>query len=268
MKDFQAGRRQKKRVLSSPIIEGKRIPNNTILVFLKSIFFFASIIIFLLSSGNLFFKQKEITKEEDVNISGNGLIPDKILLEDMKIGEGSYYDLDIYEFNVNLLKHPWIDKVDSKIIYPNQIIVAVTEKEPLAFFRIPKNIYLIDKYLRILPVIFNDDGWNLPVITDLSIKGSINPGEQVNYPSLMSATKILGQVGNKYLVDPNMISEIDITDSFNLQIRGMDKYPIIYLGFEDFENKFKNLYYAFPEIAKLNRFKIIDLRYKNKVIVK
>ena len=264
MKDFQPPRGRRKTFKS--ITESEE--GGSMLVFLRSIIFLISVLICLATVGNLIFLQNLDANPANLQIEGNSIIPSSIFLEDLSLSRKHNWEVDGFEASVKLAKHPWVEQVFFKHVYPDKFSLKIKERKPVSFYRIPGHIYLLTEDFYILPAIYNDDGWDLPVITDLSIKGELSPGELASYPSLASAVKLINFLKENNFLTLDMISEVDISDTFNIKLIGMIGEKTILLGYEDFPSKLRNMFYAMPEIQKLKKVNVIDLRYKNKVIVK
>ncbi|KAK3606905.1 hypothetical protein CHS0354_018500 [Potamilus streckersoni] len=247
----------------------KRVVEATqVSVFFRSLIFLVSAGLILIIAGNLIFAVSRPLKPENIVISGNRIVSDETVMSVIPTDGVSIYASDTYTMLINTRKIPWIERAYFKILYPAHLQVHIEERVPVAFYRIPGKIYMLDKDLTVLPPLPNPEGWDLPVIVDFTVRGTIRPGEIIRYPALSASVSLVESVKHSYFFREEMISEIDISDMFDIKIRTFGKNILIHMGVQDFDNKLKNLYYLIPELEKLENIRAIDLRYKNKVIVK
>ena len=206
---------------------------------------------------------------DTLNIHGNRILSVDSIRQYLNLNEGqSWFSLDPYLMSIQLRKHPWIEKVLVHRSPPLTIDVHLTESVPVAFLKTADKLFLLGKDYLILKNFQSSRSWDLPIIVNRSFR-NIVPGDILQPTELKRAFRLMSLLKENKILPLGAISEINITDPFNIVLVTSPDGIKIIIGFENFENKLASLSHILPEISKSrNRIKYIDLRNIRGVVVK
>ncbi len=226
------------------------------LVFI-SIIYAGSQFIFLIDkisvSGN-----KELTKNEVIKISG--------------INKG----MNIFTVNIGrtinkLREEPFIRYAYVSRTFPNKISINILEREPIALIAMDK-LYSFDINGILLPKPTRSNN-DLPRLTGIESVYKFEFGKPTVHYQVRQGVNIIAQIDHYYSEVNDFISELHWNKRYKEWIIVSYKYkPLIKLGTDDFPIKLQALNNFFKLMKKknsnINKFKYIDLRFKNQLIVK
>lgn len=229
---------------------------------LKSLFFLAVLVIavYILIQSPLFAVQK-------INVEGNKFISqgEAIKLSGLHL-QTNIFRMDFQTAKKNIMTHPMIEEVNIKRQYPNQVMITLTERKPLANLLIQGGFIEVDAkgfYLRKVVSFSNHD--NLPIISGVKY-GQQEIGQQIKEENLV--------VGLQYLKNcpeslKAQISEINVTDSTNIIFYTLSGLKVI-IGDE---SRIKEKVHTLMEIfhSKGNQLKdveYIDVSFNGDPVVK
>ncbi|MGI1658206.1 MAG: cell division protein FtsQ/DivIB [Desulfitobacterium sp.] len=203
-------------------------------------FLYISILVILFVVGMSFFFQSSYFTTQTVKIEGLKQIPPneiERLITDVT-GQNLFM-LDLKQLCQKVQLHPLVEIVELKRKFPNQLVVQITERTPVALVAVPRGVVEVDRkgiYLRRL------EGWpelSYPVINGLTIPDTAGPGLELDLPGLKAALKVVGQapeelkpwIGEVYV---NTIEQITLYLTDGVEVR---------LGKADaWEDKLKSLF--------------------------
>lgn len=175
------------------------------------------------------------------------------------------FNMNLKEARERIETHPRIKEALIHRRPPERIIIRVREREPLALINREGDFLGIDSSGVPFPLMEPLKGIDLPLITGIE-SSEIIIGEESNSTRLRMALDILATIlslkGGLY----SQVSEINVEDGITL-------YTIeairVRMGKEDFRDQLLNLQGVLIHLNKeKKRAEYIDLRFKNKVIVK
>ncbi|MDH5561079.1 MAG: FtsQ-type POTRA domain-containing protein [Deltaproteobacteria bacterium] len=206
---------------------------------------------------------------KDIRITGNETLSKELIVRQLDItADHTWIGLDPYELSRRLKTIPWIDSVMVKRNYALGLDIFIKEKKPVAFFKTGKGLFLLSTDNLVLSSRLDGREWNLPVIVDNRVR-DLKVGDYLEETELNNAHRFISFLSSNPVLSIDSISEINITNPFNLQAITMPDGILIKFGYKDFDEKLRRLYYALPEIMKLkSKIDYIDLRNQSGVVIK
>jgi cell division protein FtsQ len=164
-----------------------------------------------------------------------------------------------------LLRLAWVKDAAIQRLWPNQIFVRISERQPTAFVQLKSESMsrwaLIDSDGIILDPPLRS-GFKLPVIT----------GVQADEPPAMRGVRVrrmsrmLDEIGSYR----EKLSEIDVSDLDDLKvtIKMGDRALILMIGDQNFRTRFQNFFDHYEEIQKrVSDMTMLDLRLDDRITV-
>ena len=206
---------------------------------------------------------------DTLNIHGNRSLSGESIRQSLSLFEGqSWFSLDPYLMSLQLRKHPWIGKALVHRSPPSTIDVHVTEKVPIAFLKTTSELFLLSEDFLVLKKYQPTESWDLPIIVDRNIR-HIQPGNKLQPTKLKRAFHLMALLKENKALPLSAVSEIIISDPFNIILVTSPDGIRIIAGFEGFEKKLASLSRVLPEISEnSDRIRYIDLRSIRGVTVK
>jgi len=263
MKDYSLPKNQLKKMDQDDSEEKlKKLP-----LLLRSVFLFGGIFLVgmvLFSLPRYFFQPADT-----IHIHGNHVLSEDLVKRLLDIDkETNWINLDPYLLSLNLTKHAWVDKGIVHRTFPLSIDVFITERVPIAYLKTRKGLFLLGNDCLVLKVLSPDDGWDLPVIVNNNIK-DIKVKDKLSKASLSNVLKLIELLKTNKILPLDAVSEINMTDPFNIELITIPQGIKIKLGYENFERKLSKLHYFKPTLKKLNKkIKYLDLRYNQGVVIR
>lgn len=210
-------------------------------------------------------------KVSAIIVKGNRYTPDENIIKKSGIKiDDSLYSLNLDSCNTEIMNLPYIKGVTISRYFPNQLIINVSEHQPIASVWEDKQWFLISHEGSILPLFHDIDLGRVPVLSGLKIENE-KVGNSIHSAMLLEAYKF---VNNLYINNP-------VTYAYSGEIN-FSKQKRIEIFFIKSEGKLiisKENYYG--DLAKFNLFirkgenldflrtgKYIDLCFKDRVIIK
>ncbi len=173
----------------------------------------------------------------------------------------SVYSVPLEERLTTLQTVDWVRGATVSRIWPNQLIVNVSERQPVAFVkRADSSVGLIDRDGIILPAV--PDRFELPVLDGVDAEA---PAEDLR-DAVGEMMRIANELGEQ-MVD---ISEVDVSDRENLAIsRSYDGRMLkLILGDRNFAARYENFLNHYDDIReRLPGARVLDLRLEDRITV-
>ncbi|MCB9480231.1 MAG: FtsQ-type POTRA domain-containing protein [Desulfobacteraceae bacterium] len=240
-----------------------RIPNWKKIIY----FFFHTLFIFLLGTGFIF-AHDMITKTSEfpvnqINIKGNTVLTDNEICKIAGFREfENIFKINISVSRLKLEKNPWIKTAKVKRTLPATIEIEIIEEKPCAKINFKDNFILNFQGELFKKLEKKDEDLNIPEITGISYRDLT----QKNYFFYL----VMDIVKQKNIIFANN-SIIHLDKDIGISLFNTDSFNEIVLGFNDFEQKIRNLNLIRHYVTqKFDGMKIekIDLSNKNRVILK
>lgn len=196
-----------------------------------------------------------------INVHGANVLSAESVRQFLNLDAGiPWFSLDPYALSVQLREHPWIDQALVHRSLPLTLDIHVTEREPIAFLQSADALFLLGSDFRLLRRQQSGQSWDLPIIVDRNLKG-VTVGNQVAPRLLRRAFSLVELLKKDRTLPLDAVSEIIITDPFNMIVVSSPNGIRIRFGFEEFERKLACLSRLMPKIAENHaRIDYIDLR--------
>ncbi len=206
---------------------------------------------------------------DTLNIQGNRILSADSIRQYLHLNEQrAWFSLDPYLMSIQLRKHAWIEKALVHRSLPLTIDVHVTERVPVAYLKTADKLFLLGEDFLVLKKFQSSGSWDLPIIVNRSLS-NIEPGDKLPPTELKRAFRLMATLKENKILPLGAISEIHITDPFNIVLVTSPDGIRIIIGFENFEKKLASLSHIMSEIStNRTRIKYIDLRNIRGVVVK
>src|ERR1700693_1455965 len=173
----------------------------------------------------------------------------------------SVYLLPLADRRATLQSVDWVKDASVARLWPNRVVVRVTERQPVAFLTLgPSRFGLIDADGVILPQ--SPGRFHLPVLTGVHPRDPM-PERRARVQRMLHLLHELGGMADK-------VSEIDVSDRDNLKVTQPyeGRMVTLLLGDQDFGLRYQNFVSHYGEIKqKLPGATALDLRLEDRITV-
>jgi cell division protein FtsQ len=173
----------------------------------------------------------------------------------------SVYLMPLAERRASLRNVDWVKDADVARVWPNRVLVNVSERRPVAFVTLaPSRFGLIDEDGVILPPA--PDRFHLPVLAGVSAKDSVDERRK----RVHRMTGLIASLG----AAASDIAEVDVSDGSNLKVKQPSGGHMVtlLLGERNFAVRYQNFVTHFSEIQqKLPGAATLDLRLEDRITV-
>ena len=173
----------------------------------------------------------------------------------------SVYLLPLADRRATLQTVNWVKDASVARLWPNRVVVRVTERQPVAFLTLgPSRFGLIDADGVILPQ--SPGRFHLPVLTGVHPRDPM-PERRARVQRMLHLLHELGGMADK-------VSEIDVSDRDNLKVTQPyeGRMVTLLLGDQDFGVRYQNFVSHYGEIKqKLPSATALDLRLEDRITV-
>jgi len=179
--------------------------------------------------------------------------------------EASIYRIPLEERRRELERIPWVRTATITRVLPDRVVIAVEEREPVAFLWTRHGIELMDRDGVILespPAV----SWTFPVLRGIPERESSDQRKRrmVRYLELLDGLRLAE--GS----DAAEISEVDLSDAANLSAVVADKAGALrlHLGDEDLPQRYEIYRSHIAEWRQqFNEIRSIDLRFEGQAVI-
>lgn len=203
---------------------------------------------------------------EEIDIQGLNRLEEKEVLNLLSLGlPQNIFNMNLKEARERIETHPRIKEAVIHRRPPGRIIIRIKEREPIALINQKDSFLGVDASCVLFPLVEPLKEIDLPLITGIN-PSEIVLGQESKSGNLKIALDILKAVLS--LKDPlfSQVSEINVEDGITLYTIEATQ---VRMGKEDFRDQLLNLQGVLIHLKKeKKRAEYIDLRFKNKVIVK
>ena len=172
----------------------------------------------------------------------------------------SVYLLPLTDRRAELREVDWVKDASIARLWPNRVIVSVSERKPVAFLTLGSSRFaLIDEDGVILPLA--PDRFMLPVLN--GVRAADSPAKRRDLVRRM--LRLTRALGTELAA---RISEIDVSDRDNLKVTESDDGHALtlLLGDHDFAVRYQNFVRNYPEIQRrLPGAATLDLRLEDRI---
>lgn len=176
----------------------------------------------------------------------------------------SVFDISLAERRRRLLAIDWIQEASISRIWPNRLVVRLTERRPVAFVNLPlatgeTRVLLIDSNGQLLepPA---QSRFSFPVLSGIT-ENQNEAGRRMRVRAMLALLDELG-------TDVKDISEINATDVENLRVvTQVDGRPVeLLMGGGNYRHRYQSFLMHYPEIRKRSETTVtFDLRLDDRI---
>ncbi len=209
--------------------------------------------------------QFEVSK---MALTGNQTLTEKELRKWLGsvIGENIFL-LDLENLSTRLARHPWVQTVSVRKVFPQNIVVTVTERKPYARIKLDR-IYIMDNF-GVLLSLATSTHQDLPLIIQPWSGEKITFGESAALEGVIESLQTMHYLNKMSFFADNPIKTSDIDGFSRVTFTTEDRSLKIFMGLETIEQDFKNFLIVRDTLEKdKNNIAHIDLSFKDKVVVK
>lgn len=209
--------------------------------------------------------QFEISK---VTLLGQRTLPEKELRSWLGSVTGkNIFLLNLQDLSSRLVRHPWVQSVSVRKVFPRDIEVVVTEKKPYARVKLDE-IYVMDNFRYLLSP-ETEAYRHLPLIIQPWSGGKPKLGEQAALEGVIESLKNMQFLNEMPFFADNPIKISEIDDFARVIFTTKDGGLKIFASLETIDQDIKDFQVILETLKKdKNNIEYIDLSFKDRVIVK
>jgi cell division protein FtsQ len=185
------------------------------------------------------------------------------------IGRNLFF-VPLTERRKELEQVPWVAHATVMRILPNQLRVAIVERQPIAFAHIGNQIKLVDSdgvILDMQPAALTSKHYSFPVVT------GINPQDPLSTrrPRMQIYQKFMNEIDSTGEKLSKNLSEIDLSDPEDVQglVSSDNSEILLHFGEDSFLNRWREYESHLAEWKQqYPRLASVDLRYERQVVLK
>ena len=180
--------------------------------------------------------RSDIFRLTTVSVLGNQMTGQAQILDLASIEQGiGLLSFDVALAEERISRHPWIDRVAIKRIWPSTLKIQVFEHQPLAMLNTENekggNLYYVDRKRKVFARVENEHDLDFPIITGVNLEGEVL-GTTLAEQGLMGQAfhfLRLAARGNP-IVPLQTISEVHLSRDQGLIVYLVDRPFPIYMG--------------------------------------
>ena len=189
-----------------------------------------------------------------------------LALSDIRLGT-NIFELDLETIGRKIEENSWIASARVQRVFPQEVVIRVTEREPRAIVNLGY-LYYLDATGEVFKVLEPQDRLDFPAVTGIDRNFLMENAPEAK--RLMGqAMARLERVEERNLFGVKELSEIHIHPAEGFTLYTFVGGVPIRMGFGDFDCKLDRLEHIYPELqARLPLLRYIDLNVADRVIVK
>lgn len=203
----------------------------------------------------------------EVTVVGNQTLPNKELHTWLGSVTGeNIFLLNLEDLSSRLVRHPWIQTVSVRKVFPQNIVVEVTERKPYARVQLDE-VYVMDNF-RVLLSLETKKYRHLPLIVQPWSGRKPALGEKAALEGVIESLKTMQFLNKMPLFADNPIKTSAIDDFSRVIFTTRDDGLKIYMGLETIEQDLQNFLLIRDTLEKdKQNIAYVDLSFKNKIVV-
>ncbi len=189
-----------------------------------------------------------------------------VALSDIRQGVNTF-DLDLDLIGRKIAENPWIKTARVERIFPQQVVISIEERQPLAIINLGY-LYYLDKHAEVFKLLDGDDRLDFPVITGFDAE-KLQQREPQSVQDLRQVVDLIGQLRQRRQFGLEQVSEIHRGSTGNFNLYTLDGGVKVRLGRDAFARKLDRLERIYAQLLpRLPILDYIDLNVDEKVIVR
>jgi len=203
-----------------------------------------------------------------VALTGNQTLPEKELQIWLGPVTGeNIFLLDLENLSTRLARHPWIQSVSVRKVFPQNIVVDVTERKPYARIQLDR-VYVMDNFGVLLSLATKSYS-HLPLIIHPWSGEKTGPGQNASLEGVIESLQTMHYLNKMSFFAGNPIQTADVDDFSRVTFTTRDGRLKIFMGLETIEQDFQDFLIVRDTLEKEKKnIEHIDLSFKDKVVVK
>jgi cell division septal protein FtsQ len=179
----------------------------------------------------------------------------------------SMVTVDLESWRKKLLESPWVADAAMRRVLPGTIVVAISEREPVAIGRLGEQLYLLDQHANVVDEYGpNYAEFDLPIIDGLA---SGRPGGTLVDPQHAAlAMRVLAAMQAR----PDLLkrmSQIDVADTRDAAVILKDDTTLVRIGDQRFAERVQSYIDLVPTLRQhVPNIDSVDMRFDERVYVK
>jgi cell division protein FtsQ len=214
----------------------------------------------LLESG--YFSVNKVRVEHQARVSEGDILD----MSDIVVGDG-IFELDLHMIGSKIEENPWIESAEVERVFPDEVVIRVSEREPRAIVDLGY-LYYLDESGEVFKMLDADDRLDFPVVTGIDREMMIDQQDEVQ-EWLLKSLSLMKQIEGRALFNLDDISEVyvDLEDGLTVYTR-IGGVPV-HLGHKAYVGKLDRLERIYADLEpRLRALEYIDLNVADRVIVK
>ena len=215
-----------------------------------------------------FLMASDLFRVDEVAVQGNQRLSGQqiAVLSDIEKGVNTF-DLDLDLIGRKIEENPWIQTAQVQRIFPRQVVIQVTERQPVAIINLGY-LYYLDKRGEIFKVLGASDSLDYPVVTGFDYeKAQKHDAEYAQ--NLRQIVELFDDIRQRPQFDLKQISEVHREKDGDLTLFTLRGGVRVKLGRGDYKKKIDRLEKIYARLKpKLKILDYIDLNVDEKVIVR
>ncbi len=199
---------------------------------------------------------------KQIEVEGNRFVKQTQIAEMLHLDASqSLFELDLKAIAQQVARHPYIKRAWVNRKLPDNLVIRVEENEPLAVLN-SGSLSIIGEDGKSLPNLQVFDLMDFPIISNIAV----GENERLN-----TVVRFLRQIKDDMFPLYSQLSEVSYSESAGLYVYLLEGSVPILFGEGDYASKSANLLKVLKILQKdssLAQVKMLDLRYKDQVIVK
>ena len=203
-----------------------------------------------------------------VTLTGNKTLPEQELHEWLGPVTGeNIFLLDLENLSTRLARHPWIQSVSVRKVFPQDIVVDVKERKPYARIKLDQ-VYVMDNF-GVLLSLETHAYRHLPLIIQPWSGEKTGLGQNAALEGVIQSLQTMHYLNKMSFFADNPIKTADVDDFSRVTFTTQDGRLKIFMGLETIEQDFQNFLIVRDTLEKDRKnIEYIDLSFKDKIVVK
>ena len=199
---------------------------------------------------NRFFFANSDYRLSSIAITTDGTLPRNKVIEQAALAEGrNIFSINLAQVHDRLQELPQVDEVQVERRMPNEILIHITERKPIAWITSEKELtdpfasdsaFLVDvRGMLMKEKKFSAEYLPLPIITNCSSEALV-PGKTVDSFEAKTALALLRLTTTSFMQTRFQIRDVDVAKGYCLLVTDKNHTQVMF-GFDDLEKQMQHL---------------------------
>jgi len=189
-------------------------------------------------------------------------------LKEIEEQDRSLFALDLDALRRSVERLPWVKAATVRRVWPDRLMIQVTERVPIAFVRIDDSTQMVDEE----GVLLESKGEGLPNF-DFPVLMGLESGFETellmrNRKRIELFQRLTRELDDNGAGLSHDLSEVHLQDAGSVSIVLNDDTVLVHIGADHFQERFRRYLAMSREIKQKYRLlESVDLRFENQVVV-